>query len=379
MGIPVSALGLGVASILAVGASPAPPRFVAAPGSPMSVGGGPNGIEAADLNGDGKLDLVVTNGRSKEVVALLGDGRGGFAKGPRIEVSAPPHLAAVGDLDGDKRPDLVATSHDSHGVFVWLADGNGRFAPAAGSPFQALSGGKPHNHGLALGDADGDGDLDVFTADDTAHAVAVLLNDGRGGFRAAPGSPFGVGREPYPLALGDVNKDGRLDVVTPNVGGASVSVLLADGRGGFKPAPGTPIAVTSRPYYVALGDLDADGTLDAVTSHDDVALATVLLGDRRGGFRAAPGSPFDVGRRSWKAVLHDLDRDGRQDLVLGVGGAVVVSLGDGRGRFQPVPGSPFAAGRGSWSVAVGDFDGDGKSDIATADVEAGTVTILLQR
>lgn len=381
MGIPVSALALGVASVLAVGASPAPPRFVAAPGSPMSVGGGPNGIEAADLNGDGKLDLVVTNGRESAVTFFLGDGRGVFspAPGSPLAVPVPPHLGSVGDLNGDGKPDLMATGHDSHSVFAWLGDGKGRFAPAPGSPFQALSGGKPHNHGLALGDADGDGDLDVFTADDTAHAVAVLLNDGRGGFRAAPGSPFGVGREPYPLALGDVNKDGRLDVVTPNVGGASVSVLLGDGRGGFKPAPGTPIAVTSRPYYVALGDLDADGTLDAVTSHDDVSLATALLGDRRGGFRAARGSPFDVGRRPWKAVLHDLDRDGRQDLVLGVGGAVVVSLGDGRGRFQSLPGSPFAAGRGSWSVAVGDFDGDGKSDIATADVEAGTVTILLQR
>jgi hypothetical protein len=130
---------------------------------------------------------------------------------------------------------------------------------------------------------------------------------------------------------------------------------------------------------VALGDLDGDGTVDAVTSHDDGSLATALLGDGRGGFRAAPGSPFDVGRRPWKAVLRDLDGDGRQDLVLGAGGAVVVTLGDGRGGFRPLPGSPLAAGRGSWSVAVGDFDGDGRGDIATADVEAGTLTVLLQR
>ena len=116
-----------------------------------------------------------------------------------------------------------------------------------------------------------------------------------------------------------------------------------------------------------------------VPSHDDVSLATALLGDGHGGFRAAPGSPFDIGRRSWKAALHDFDGDGRRDLALGAGGAVVVSLGDGRGRFRPLPGSPFAAGRGSWSVAVGDFDGDGRGDIATADVEAGTLTILLQR
>jgi hypothetical protein len=376
----VAVFALGVASVLAFGASPTPRRFVPGPGSPIPVGGGANGIEAADLNGDRKLDLVVTSGGKSAVVLFLGDGRGGFAPAPgALAVPAPPHLSAVGDLNADGRPDLVATSHDSHGVFVWLADGKGGFAPAPRSPFQALSGGRPHNHGLALGDVDGDGDLDVLTADDTAHAVAVLLNDGRAGFLAAPGSPFGVGREPYPFALGDVNKDGRLDVVTPNVGGASISVLLGDGRAGFKPAPRTPIAVTRRPYHVALGDLDGDGTVDAVTSHDDGSLATALLGDGRGGFRAAPGSPFDVGRRPWKAVLRDLDGDGRPDLVLGAEGAVVVTLGDGRGGFQPLPGSPFAAGRGSWSVAVGDFDADGRGDIATADVEAGTLTVLLQR
>jgi hypothetical protein len=377
----VSSLTFATACALVLGASPAPPRFVLGPGSPIAIGGAPGGIEAADLNRDGKLDLVVTNGRASAVELLFGDGRGGFAPAPwsPLAVGVPPHLSAVGDLNGDDRPDLAVTSHDSHGVFVWLGDGTGRFAPAPGSPFAALASGKPHNHGLALGDVDGDGDLDLLTTDDVAHAVAVLLNDGHAAFRAAPGSPFGVDREPYPLALGDVNGDGRLDVVTPNVGGASVSVLLGDGRGGFKPATGTQIAVTSRPYYVTLGDLDGDRKLDAVVSHDDVSLVTALLGDGHGGFRLAPGSPFDIGRRPWKAVLRDLDRDGKQDAVLAAGGAVVVMLGDGRGRLSPVPGSPFAVGRGAWSVAVGDFDGDGRSDIATADLEAGTLTILLQR
>jgi hypothetical protein len=105
---------------------------------------------------------------------------------------------------------------------------------------------------------------------------------------------------------------------------------------------------------------------------------TVLLGDGRGGLRPAPGSPLDVGRRGFKAVLEDLDRDGRLDLVLGANG-VVVLRGDGRGGFAPVAGSPFAAGRGAWTVALGDFDGDGRSDVATADLEAGTVSVLLRR
>jgi ATP:corrinoid adenosyltransferase len=358
----------------------APLRFVAAPGSPIRVDGNPNDIVAADLNGDGSPDLVATNGGTSAVSILLGNGHGAFAPGPGAPLPAPfpPHMAVVGDINDDDKPDLIASGHDSHGVSVWLGDGEGRFQSAAGSPFAALSGGKAHNHGLALGDLDGDGDLDVATTDDEVHVVAVLLGNGKGGFEPAPRSPFAVGRQPYPLALGDINGDARLDVVTPNVESGSLSILLGDGRGGFTPATGTPIRVSARPYFVALGDLDGDRKPDVVASHDDDTRVTVLLGDGRGGFRPAAGSPLDVGRRPWKVVLHDMDRNGTKDLVLAAGGVVAVMLGDGRGRFSPAAGSPFPVGRGAWSVAVSDFDGDGRADFATANLETGTISVLLQ-
>ncbi|HSD29991.1 MAG TPA: VCBS repeat-containing protein [Vicinamibacteria bacterium] len=379
MGVCVGAVALAVE--LAAQAGSGPPRFVAAPGSPIRVAGSPSGVITGDLNRDGRPDLVAAVGGTSALSVLLGDGRGGFspAPGSPLPVAPAPHLVEIGDLDRDGKPDLVATSHDSHGVFVWLGDGTGRFRSAAGSPYPALAGGRPHNHGLALGDVDRDGALDVATTDDEAHVVAVLLGDGRGGFRPASRSPFGVGRQPYPLALADLNGDGRLDIVTPDVESGTLSVLLGDGRGGFERAEGSPIRVTARPYSVAVGDLAGDATLDAVTTHDDVSLVTVLRGDGRGGFRVAPGSPVDVGRRAGKAVIRDLNRDGKSDLVLGSGHGVIVMLGDGRGGFAPAPGSPLPTGRGSWSVAVGDFDGDGRADVATADVESGSISVLLQQ
>jgi hypothetical protein len=166
--------------------------------------------------------------------------------------------------------------------------------------------------------------------------------------------------------------------VTPNVGSNNLTVLVGDGRGGFAPAAGSPISVAARPYFVALGDVDGDHKLDLAAAHDDITLITVLLGDGRGGFRPAPGSPVDAGARGGEVVLADLNGDARRDLVTGTAAdTVVVLLGDGRGGFAPASGSPYATGRGPWAVAVADVDGDGKPDILTANFDDNNVRILL--
>ena len=178
--------------------------------------------------------------------------------------------------------------------------------------------------------------------------------------------------------MGDVNGDGHADVVTPNVGSNNVTVLLGDGSGRFAPAAGSPLAVATRPYFVALGDLDGNHKLDLAVAHDDITLITVLLGDGRGGFRPAPGSPVDAGARGFEVLLVDINGDARLDLVTGTAAdTVVVLLGDGSGRFRPAPGSPYAAGRGPWGVAVADINGDGKPDILTANFDDNNVKILL--
>ena len=351
--------------------------FRPANGSPLNIGSRPNDIAVADWNKDGKLDIVTCND-GDTVTVLLGDGRGGFTPAPDSPINVAAHLIAVGDVNNDGNPDLGLTHHDSFGVVILLGAGDGRFAPAPGSPFAAHQGVEAHNHGLTLSDLNRDGNLDITTSNQNDNSVSVLLGNGRGGFAPASGSPFAVGRAPYPHVVGDVNGDGNLDIITPNVGSNNVTVLLGDGRGGFTPAANSPYAVATRPYYIAIGDVSGDAKPDLITTHDDINLMTTLLGDGRGGFTAAPASPFDLGRRAYKLVTADVNRDARTDLVIGTeaSDSVAVLLSNERGGYTPAAGSPYTAGRNP-RVAVGDVNGDGKPDIITANSGSGDITVLL--
>ncbi len=373
-----------VVVVLALG-SPAQqqhsPLFTPAPGSPFPVGTNPNDVILVDVNGDGMLDILTANEVSNDISVLLGKGDGGFhpAPGSPVSVGPTPHLLAAGKLNDGRDLALAATSHDSNDVVVLLGDGNGGFSPAPGSPFAALREAPPHNHGLALVDVNGDRSIDIIATNQDDNSVSVLLGDGRGGFQATAGSPFAVGRMPYLPALGDLNRDNNLDIAVPNARDDNVTVLLGDGKGGYTAARGSPYPVEARPYNATLGDVNGDGNADLVTTHSETSLVTILLGDGRGGFKKAPGSPFDAEQRGWKVFLGDVNGDSNTDLVTsGVGDAVTVLLGNGRGKFTRASFSPLAVGGGPWGLALGDLNGDGKLDIVTANSESNDVTVLLQ-
>ena len=184
---------------------------------------------AGDFNGDGKLDLAIVNtsvtGTPGAVTILLGNGDGTFTQTPSspITVGNQPSAIVAADFNGDGKLDLAITNATDNTVTILLGNGDGTFTPAPGSPFSV--GTQPE--AIAVGDILGNGKLDLVVANYGSNNVTLLLGNGDGTFTQAENSPFAVGQGPSSIVLADFNGSGRLGLAVANSGGAgTVSILL---------------------------------------------------------------------------------------------------------------------------------------------------------
>lgn len=378
-------IALAIAALLLT-AFPVPPP---APRTPsfreitIPVGKGPKWITIADVNQDGKPDLLITNADAGTLSVLLGDGKGSFrpSAGSPFPVGHLPNDIAVGDMNGDGHPDLVIADHQSPYLTILLGDGKGGFQPAPGSPVDVHS--NPHPHGVVIGDFSGQRHLDVVTDSWANNQIELLQGDGTGRLHT-PGTFFNVGRRPYErLRSADFNHDGHPDIVTTNLDEDTVTILLGDGKGGFHQSPGSPFPAGAKPWQVAIDDINKDGNPDLViipydrdVASDKQIAVTVLLGDGKGGFTPMSSSPLPLTgcRGAVGIATGDLNGDGYRDIVVscGLSKDLFLFLGSGNNQFTVIR----HATQGGWgAVAVADLNGDGKSDIVHANDNAGSITI----
>lgn len=339
----------------------------------------PGPLTIADVTGDGRPDLVA--GNSESISILPSDGAGGIGFAGRFAAGAVPFAVAAVDLDADADADLLTVNSVDSTVSVRL--GNGTREPAAAGTHAV--GASPTS--IATGDLNGDGAADAVTADFGGSTVSVLLGDGSGGFAAA--IPFSVGegfQSPYAVALGDANGDGRLDVATVNTNleNEGISVLLGDGAGGLGAA--TIHRVGPEPYNspqgILMSDVTGDGRADIVTANIGTSSLSLLVGDGSGGF--APAQSLTAGAGPVMVAAGDVDGDGRIDIISldHTGQSVSVLRGAGNGAFAAAqtyaiyPESGFSSSPWPWGLAVADVDGDGRVDIATANTQNDTVSVL---
>ncbi|HXB44317.1 MAG TPA: VCBS repeat-containing protein [Puia sp.] len=351
----------------------------------INVGKGAGSIEVADFNNDGFSDIAVANAEDSSITILLGDGKGNFTKatGSPFFANRNPNDIAIADFNKDRNLDLGIANTETSMLTVLLGNGKGQFQQAAQSPFIVHS--KPHTHGIAIADFNGDGNLDLATDSWGVNSVLIIFGDGKMNFNNE--TFYKVGDRPYQrLRTGDFNKDGKPDIVTTNLEGNNATVLLGEGNGKFHEAEGSPFACGNAPFGVAIGDVNGDGNLDLAIANSPTITAEsngkdglwILLGDGTGKFSSLAGSPFKTGKSPSRVAIGDLNGDGINDIAVTNYNDKSISIFY-MGNTTVVETKTIAVGNRPDGISIHDMNGDGKNDILVGNYDDGTIMVLLNK
>lgn len=314
----------------------------------------PEDIAIADFNGDGLADFAVACGNEYQVYVYLGDGLGSFRLQGAYRAESGAYLAA-GDMDGDRRTDLVVGNVDAVMILRNTGSGFSQSAYFSNYPYTVSS--------VATGDFDGDGHADFAAA---GSWLSVYRNSGNG--TTYTRTLFPAGENQTGLEARDMDGDGSLDLVAPNYLGNSVSVYSNDGSGGF--ADRRDWGVGANPWGVAVGDVSGDGMPDIVAPNSQLSQTEVSVVANQGFRNYLARRDYGVNGYASGLAFADYDADGWMDVATGV----YVSNRDNVTVFFGRPDGSLGAGTiieefGNnlpTDVATADFNMDGKPDIAAS-------------
>jgi hypothetical protein len=330
----------------------------------LTTGNTPLGVAAADLDGDGLVDLAVSNFYGNSVSPLWNTGSLAFTPGTSLTVGSGPQGIVAADLDGDGKTDLAVALYSANKVAVLWNEGNRTFSGPT------LLGTAVGPRALVAVDLDGDGNPDLATVNGLSDNASFLRN--LGGRTFAAQVTYALGDDPFALAASDADGDGRLDLQAVKSSVPRVVVLRNLGNGVFAAPVG--YAAGANPYGIAVGDIDGGTGPDLAVANGGSGNVSVLVNDSHGAF----GAPTDygAGNQPRAVVLADLTGDGYSDLAVsnGYSDNVSVLLNAGNGTFPPATNT--AVGDTPRALVAADLDGDGDIDIVSANSAANTLTVL---
>ncbi len=360
----------------------------------FAAGTNPQSLTVADVNGDGKPDLILANFGDNTISVLLNTTAPGattptFATQQTFATGNGPYSVMAADLNGDGLPDLIVTNFSDNTVSVLL----NTTAPGATTPSfatqQTFATGS-HPISVTASDVNGDGKRDLIVANEINNTVSVLLNTTAPGATTpsfATQQTFATGGQPFSVATADVNSDGLPDLIVTNAQDNTVSVLLnTTAPGATTPSFATQqtfVAGTS-PESVIAADVNGDGKRDLIVVNEGDNTVSVLLNTTAPGASTpsfATQQTFATGLQPASVTAADLNGDGKPDLIVANAGANTVSVllnttVPGASALSFAAQQSFAAGNTPELVAVADLNGDGKLDLIVANEGDSTVSVL---
>jgi hypothetical protein len=365
----------------------------------FSAGGGLVSVGVADLTGDGLKDLVAISIGSDGLYvfpnrSVMGSITSSSFSYLAFSCPGGPHGIAVGDLDGDGKMDVVVGNQGSDNISIFRnAHGTAEFgSESLGSPVNFAAGGSPRH--VTLRDLDGDGKLDIIIAKGTGSSCSILRNISTGAgittasFDTRLDLPAITGS--YNIAVGDLNGDGKPELVVANSFASTISIFINSSISGSIDADSfatrIEFAVGSGPISVTISDFDGDGKPDIAVANANANTVSFLRNSSSGGLIDAnsfgPRFDFSTGGYPYSIASGDLDGDGMPDLAVANSSGNSVSLYRntatnsilGTNSFQSKV--DFAIGSGPRTIELADLDGDSRLDVAVANLSSASVSVL---
>ncbi|MFW3145814.1 MAG: FG-GAP repeat domain-containing protein [Thermoplasmatota archaeon] len=400
---------------------------------------GVSNIAAEDINGDGYPDLVMANLGYHNVTMMLSDGEGDFERKAPTSLdlvsleSMDPTQVKLFDLEGDGDLDIIAVTKSADSVLLYTNDGGGRMdgpvqyyvglnptsfdlldfdsdgdmdivtsdwkgwiekngdngtvsilynyrSGIFGAYRQYRTGNSPR--GVFTRDVDGDGDVEIATANYFGSTVSIHRNDGLGDFSSSREYPIGL--EPYAVVMEDFDGDGNMDGASADEANFRIVLLRSDGSGGFT-KDRYLYDIGAYPFSLRTGDIDGDGDMDLYTSNYFQNSTTLLFNDGSGNFSSmftsyktiylGPNMPYD-------SIIEDVNGDGKKDLItvnrgdtLSPSDTISVMLNKGSYDFNEM--ETYTVGKEPTSAVIIDFDKDGDEDVITANTGDDTISVML--
>jgi len=347
---------------------------------------GSNSLASTDFDGDGKIDLIVTNSSANSLSILRNIstlGNISFAAKTNFTTSGRPWGVCVFDFDGDGKADIAAPNYSNNTVAIFRNTSTPGVISLS-TEIDYATGSSPNF--VTVNDFDGDGKPDIVVANSYSATVSVYLNTSTpGNISFGAKIDFNVGGHPNVITIADIDGDGKADIISANQTSNSISVLrnISTGVGNINFATQATFASGGTPYPIAVGDIDGDGKLDIVTGNANVATVSVFKNNSTvGSVSFATHVDYSTGSGTVPIAMAitDLDGDGKLDIsVAGASPTNVVSnlrnlSTSGNINFDPTVN--YATGSAPYSVVIGDLDGDGKPDIAVANANSSSVSVL---
>ena len=356
---------------------PGPPPLIAFVSSTFAVSNGPNWVVATDVNGDGKLDLISANygtsdnGGGFTLTVLTNNGNGVFGFNATLNLSnslflPSPICVAAADINGDGKPDLISVNLNSDTLTVLTNNGSGCF----GSNATLNVGISPIR--VAIADINGDGKPDLICVNMVDNTLTVLTNNGGGIFSS--NATLKVGFGPRSIAVTDINGNGKPDLIVANAVVNTLTVLTNNGNGSF--GSNATLAVGNYPACVVGADINGDGKPDLICANYKDNTLTVLTNNGYGIFGS--NATLFVGSGPRVVTVADVNEDGKPDLICANqnDNTVTVLTNNGSGIFGLY--ATLTVGEHPSCVVAADVNNDGRLDLITANQYTNTLTLLTQ-